>query len=86
MHRYFVDNTVHIQEGDKVIKYLIEIKPSKQTRKPSMHGNKKRSTVIHEASTWSVNQAKWEAAKIWGDKNGYIFQIVTEKDLNLFKK
>lgn len=86
IHRYFVDNTVHIQEGSKVIKYLIEIKPSKQTRKPSLHGNKKRSTVIHEASTWSVNQAKWDAARIWCDKNGYIFQIVTEKDLNLFKK
>lgn len=86
MHRYYVDNTVHIKEGDKVVKYLIEIKPHKQTRPPTTHGNKKRSTVIHEQATWGVNQAKWEAAKIWSDKNGYIFQIVTEKDFKLFNR
>lgn len=86
MHRYFVDNTVHILEGDKVVKYLIEIKPSKQTRPPSKHGNKKRSTIIHENATWSVNQAKWMAAKDWCDKNNYKFQIVTEKDFNLFNR
>ena len=86
MHRYFVDNTVHINEVTKIVKYLIEIKPSKQTRPPSKHGNKKRSTIIHEAATWEVNQAKWIAAKNWSDKNGFIFQIVTEKDFNLFTR
>lgn len=86
MHRYFVDNTVHIQEGDKIVKYLIEIKPHKQTRPPTTHGNKKQSTVLYENATWSVNQAKWNAAKQWADKNGYVFQIVTEKDFNLFNR
>lgn len=86
MHRYFVDNTVHIKEGDKVKKYLIEIKPHKQTKPPTTHGNKKRSTVIHENVTWHVNQAKWSAAKQWCDKNGYIFQIVTEKEFSRFTK
>ena len=86
MHRYFVDNTVHIREGDNTVKYLIEIKPHKQTRAPSTHGNKRRSTLIHEHATWSVNQAKWEAAEIWAKENGYIFQIVTEKDFNLFTR
>ncbi len=86
MHRYFVDNTVHIFEGDKTVKYLIEIKPSKQTRPPKQHGNKKRSTIVYEAAQWGVNQAKWKSAKDWADKNGYIFQIVTEKDFNLFTR
>lgn len=86
MHRYYVDNTVHIKEGSKVVKYLIEIKPSKQTRPPGAHGNKKRSTIIHENVTWQVNQAKWTAAKCWCDKNGYIFQIVTEKEFTHFRK
>lgn len=84
MHRYFVDNTVHIREGDRLVKYLIEIKPHKQTKPPTTHGNKKQSTVIHEHVTWNVNQAKWQAAATWSKKNGYIFQIVTEKDFNLF--
>ena len=86
MHRYFVDNTVHIKEGDKIVKYLIEIKPSKQTRPPSTHGNKKRTTIIHENFTWQVNKAKWQAAVDWSKKNGYVFQIVTEKDFKLFCK
>jgi len=86
MHRYFVDNVVHIQEGNKIVKYLIEIKPSKQTRPPTTHGNKKRSTIVNEAATWGVNQAKWTAAKKWCDKNGYIFQLVTEKDFTLFNR
>lgn len=86
MHRYLVDNVVHIIEGDKVTKYLIEIKPSKQTRAPSTHGNKKRTTLVYEQATWQTNQAKWLAAKQWADKNGYVFQIVTEKDFALFNK
>ena len=86
MHRYFVDNTVHIREGSKVVKYLIEIKPSKQTKPPSTHGNKKRSTMWYEAAQSGVNQAKWESAKRWASKNGYIFQIVTERDFNLFTR
>lgn len=86
MHRYFVDNVVHIQEGNKIVKYLIEIKPSKQTKPPTTHGNKKRSTIVNEAATWGVNQAKWTAAKKWCDKNGYIFQLVTEKDFTLFSR
>ena len=84
MHRYFVDNTVHIREGDKLVKYLIEIKPHKQTQPPTKHGNKKQTTVLYETMTWGINQAKWKAAATWCDKNNYIFQIVTEKDFNLF--
>ena len=86
MHRYYVDNTVHIREGERLVKYLIEIKPSKQTRPPSKHGNKKQSTVLYEHAQWGVNQAKWLSAKDWARKNGYIFQIVTEKDFNLFTR
>lgn len=86
MHRYFVDNVVHIQEGMSIVKYLIEIKPYKQTKPPVTHGNKKRTTLIHEAATWGVNQAKWQAAMKWADKNGYTFQLVTEKDFTLFSR
>lgn len=76
-----VDNVVKIREGDTITKYLIEIKPKKQTMKPTTHGNKKRSTVLHENATYIVNMAKWQAAQDWCDKRGYKFQILTEDHL-----
>ena len=32
---------------------------------------------------WAVNQAKWEYADAWAKKNGYIFKVITEKDMML---
>jgi hypothetical protein len=80
-HRYFVDNTVHIKEGNKLTKYVIEIKPKKQTVKPTLHGNKKQRTILYENMTYAVNIAKWEAAQNWCKKRGYKFQILTEDHL-----
>lgn len=86
LHRYIVDNVVHIKEGDNIKRYLIEIKPHKQTRPPTTHGNKKRATLIHESMTWEVNKAKWGAADAWCKKHGLIFQIITEKQFQGFIK
>lgn len=80
-HRYMVDNVVKIREGDQLVKYLIEIKPKKQTVPPTTHGNKKQSTVLYEHATYAVNQAKWLAAENWCSKRGYKFQILTEDHL-----
>ena len=81
-HRYYVDNKVIIKEGDKVAKYLIEIKPDKQTKKPvTKRSTKKKSTILYENYTYVINQCKWEAAKKWCDKHGYKFLILTEKEL-----
>ena len=33
-HKYYVDNFVVIKEGKEIKKYLVEIKPYKQTKKP----------------------------------------------------
>ena len=80
-HRYIVDNTVVIREGKKIAKYLIEIKPKKQTIKPKQHGNKKESTILYENMTYVKNQAKWAAAEKWCKSRGYKFQILTEDHL-----
>ena len=80
-HRYFVDNVVKIKEGNNIIKYLIEIKPKKQTIKPTSHGNKKKSTILYESMEYVRNIAKWEAAKKWCASRGYKFQILTEDHL-----
>lgn len=81
MHRYMVDNVVKLREGDQVVKYLIEIKPKKQTMPPKSHGNKKKSTILHENATFATNMAKWEAARRWCVRRGYKFQILTEEHL-----
>ncbi len=81
VHRYFVDLFVQINEGGITSKYLIEIKPQKQTQKPKTHGNKKNSTILYENMTYIRNKAKWEAAEKWCKKKGYKFQILTEHNL-----
>jgi len=86
VHRYFVDNILILKEGNKNVKYLVEIKPSKQTMPPVFSRRKKRETLIHEQVTFEVNKAKWDAAKGWANKNGYKFIILTEKELFPEKK
>ena len=82
VHRYMVDNIVHIKEGkNNITKYLIEIKPKKQTRPPSEHGNKKPTTLLYEKQMFAVNMSKWNAAKKWCDKHNYKFLILTEDQL-----
>ena len=81
LHRYFVDNSVVIKEGNNITKYLIEIKPKKQTICPKTSNRKKRSTMIYESKMYVKNMAKWEAAEKWCKKHGYKFLILTEDEL-----
>jgi hypothetical protein len=79
--RYFVDSSIALKENNKVVKYLIEIKPKKQTIPPKYSKRKKKSTLIYEASTYAKNKAKWAAAEKWCQKKGYKFMILTEEEL-----
>mgnify|MGYP003644462012 CR=1 FL=1 len=83
MHRYFVDNAVAIREGDCIKKYLIEIKPYKQTIPPVPSKRKKSSTILYEQATYAVNSAKWAAARKYAQKKGFEFIILTENELPL---
>jgi hypothetical protein len=80
VHRYYVDNYVVIKEGDAIKKYLIEIKPSKQT-KPPITKYKKKANLIYEQKQYIINSAKWDAAKKYCTTKGLQFLILTEKDL-----
>ena len=80
-HRYFVDNSLVLNECGKKRRYLVEIKPYSQTQRPVMRGRKKQSTFLHEQATYDINQAKWRAAKQWADDHGYKFLILTEREL-----
>jgi hypothetical protein len=82
VHKYLVDNIVHLRETDGTVgRYLIEIKPKKQTKPPTKHGNKKKTTILYEAHTYTINCAKWEAARAWALRHKYKFTIITEDEL-----
>ncbi|NDB57765.1 head completion protein [bacterium] len=82
-HRYFVDFYVKVKTrtGD-IKKYLIEIKPKKQTIEPAVQ-KRKTAKYINEVTTYVVNQAKWEAAREWCADRRLEFLILTEDHLNV---
>lgn len=82
-HRYHTDGVVIIKEGDKITKYLIEIKPSSQTVAPVASKRKKQRTLLYETQQWVTNTAKWKAAQQWCDRNKFKFLILTEKELGI---
>ena len=83
IHRYFVDLVAKLQSKDGTIKkLLIEVKPERQTKPPVESTRKKQKTLIYEKYQWAINQAKWEAARGWCSKKGYIFIILNENHLN----
>lgn len=82
MHRYFPDFVVRLKNNSGNEKtYIWEIKPHAQTLQPV----KRRRTqkFINEMLTYTKNQAKWEAADIFCQKNGWEFKVLTEKDLGI---
>jgi hypothetical protein len=83
IHRYFPDFLIKVKEPDGSIKkYMIEIKPKKQTAPPP---KPKRQTkkYLYEAYEYAKNQAKWEAAKEWCADRGYEFKVLTENELGI---
>jgi hypothetical protein len=83
IRRYFPDAYMKVKEENGTIKkYVVEIKPFRQT-KPPVPGKKKKKTLITEALTYEKNCAKWEAAKEWCKDRMMEFKIITEYDLNL---
>ena len=83
LHRYFVDFYVKIKNKDnKIVKYLVEIKPEKFTKPPEVP---KRQTkkFIQEVFQYGTNQAKWKAATEFCQDRGMKFLILTENDLGI---
>lgn len=78
IHRYFVD--FKIQTANKKI-YLVEIKPMYQTLPPQ--GTRKTKKYLAEASTYLVNQAKWEYARNYCSDRNWEFIVLTEHELGI---
>ena len=83
LHRYFVDFYVKIKSKDnKIIKYLVEIKPEKFTRPPEVP-KKQTKKFIQEVFQYGTNQAKWKAANEFCQDRGMKFLVLTENDLGI---
>ena len=80
-HRYYPDFYIKVREkGGKISKYIVEIKPKKQTKPP--HGKDKRTAAYkREALTFAVNRSKWDAAENYCDDRQMKFLILTEDHL-----
>jgi hypothetical protein len=85
IHRYFPDFYIKVKESNgNIKKYLIEVKPKKQTVKPK---TPKRQTkgYIREVYEYAKNMAKWESAKEFCKDRNWEFKILTEDELNINK-
>lgn len=80
-HRYFPDFVVKIKDRDDNVRIQVwEVKPAKETKPPN---SKNRRTFLIEAAKYSINQAKWDAARELCSKNDWEFHILTEKELKV---
>lgn len=80
-HRYIVDAFIKLKTASGIKKFLVEVKPYKQTVEPEKTTNRSKKSLIYEQLTYIQNMAKWEAAKKWCKDRGIEFTILTEKEL-----
>jgi len=76
MHRYFPDFIICLKnKHGEIRKIMIEIKPESDLREPTKRQWKK-------LKTWTVNQAKWAAAREWCKQNDMEFEVMTERHIS----
>lgn len=84
VHKYFPDFFIKVRERDGSIKkYVIEVKPHKQTQQPNPKPKRKTKSWLYEVKTYAVNQAKWKAASEFCADRLLEFKIITENELGI---
>lgn len=85
-HKYFIDFIIFAKQHDGSIKkFLIEIKPFKQTIVPVQRKGKTQARFMTEMQEYIKNQDKWKYAKEYAEKHDSSFLVLTEKDLFIKK-
>lgn len=85
-HRYFVDFSIYVkQKSGEVKKFLIEIKPFRQTVVPVHKQGKSQARFLAEMQEYMRNQDKWKYAKQYAESHDCTFLVLTEKDLFIKK-
>ena len=83
VHRYFPDFYIKVkQSSGNIKKFIIEVKPKKQTRPPKPV-ERKTKRWIKEVRTFGINEAKWKHASKWCKDNDMEFKILTEEELGI---
>jgi hypothetical protein len=83
IHRYFVDFYIKVCDvNGNFQKYLVEVKPKKQTKEPKKQKRMTKS-YIYEVTEYIKNQSKWQAAREYCDDHGMQFKIITETELKI---
>ena len=83
VHKYFPDFYMKVKErGGRVKRYVIEVKPAKQT-KPPVKPKRQTKGYIREAYEYAKNQAKWKMAREFCADRQWEFKVVTEKELGI---
>lgn len=90
VRRYFVDFFIRVRsrEGEEKT-IMVEIKPASQIvppKKPRTTNHLGMARYLDACKTYQVNQDKWNAAKAYADRNGFIFTTLNEFDLGIKKR
>jgi len=83
-HRYFPDFYMKVRQSNGTFKkFIIEIKPKAQTRKPKKPLRESR-VYKNALLTYERNRRKWSTAYAWCIKRNMKFLILTEDHLKTF--
>ena len=87
VRRYFPDFIIKVRESDGlIVTKMIEIKPHKEVVGPERNPKRKTKSWLYAVQMYVNNQAKWEAARKFCEKQGWQFVIITEYELGLKKR
>lgn len=83
VRKYYPDFFIKVKESNgNIKKYIIEIKPKKQTQPPKVPKRKTKS-YLNEVYTYATNEAKWKAAIEFCKDHMIEFKIITEDHLGI---
>jgi hypothetical protein len=84
VHRYYPDFYIKVKNrSGQTNKYIIEVKPKKQTKKPTDKPKRKTAAWKREVMTYMKNSAKWRAAENFCEDRQMKFMILTEDHLGV---
>ena len=83
LHRYFPDFYMKVRQADgSTKKFIVEVKPTAQTKEPVRNPKRKTKKWFGEVKNWGINQAKWKSAQEYCKDQGMEFKIFTEDHIN----
>lgn len=73
---YHPDFVVKIKEGNNTRIEMIELKPKAETEPPVQSPKKRKKTLTEQIERWTLNSAKWEAARAYCKAHKWSFKVL----------